>query len=157
MFTGDQSGAFLFAALYRAGYANQATSVSKDDGLCLQGAYITAAVRCAPPANKPTPEERDRCRPFLVEELSVLRPRVLLCLGAFAYGALQGVPGIGEAIGRPRPAFGHGREVPITLDGRPVTILCSFHPSQQNVFTRRLTAEMLDAVLERAKELGGAP
>jgi uracil-DNA glycosylase family 4 len=146
MFTGDRSGDFLYAALHRAGLASQPTSASRDDGLTLRGVYVTAAVRCAPPANKPTPAERDRCRPFLVRELSLLTSaRVYLALGAFGYGALTEVLGV-----RPRPRFGHGVAVP-RHDGR--WIVCSYHPSQQNTFTGRLTPEMLDAVVARAVHL----
>ncbi|QXC60989.1 uracil-DNA glycosylase [Aquihabitans sp. G128] len=148
MFTGDRSGDFLYAALHRAGYANQPTSVSRDDGLELDGAWITAPVRCAPPANKPTTDERDRCRPFLDRELALLADAsVFLVLGAFGYQGLAGYLGL-----RPRPAFGHGVEVPLA-DGR--TILCSYHVSQQNTFTGKLTPAMLDAVLARARELTG--
>jgi uracil-DNA glycosylase family 4 len=153
VFTGDRSGDFLFAALHRAGYANQPTSVTRDDGLTLHDAYITAAVRCAPPANRPTPAERDACRPFLVRELELLtRLKVVLVLGAFAYEALwsvlrdQGVP-----LPRRRPAFTHGLEVPL----EPFTIVGSFHPSQQNTFTGKLTPAMLDAVLERGRLIAG--
>ncbi|MCU1497938.1 MAG: Uracil glycosylase superfamily protein [Acidimicrobiales bacterium] len=148
MFTGDRSGDFLYAALHRAGYANQPASVSHDDGLELDGAWITAPVRCAPPANKPTPEERDRCRPFLDRELALLTDaRVFLVLGAFGYQGLAGYLGL-----RPRPPFGHGIEVPLP-GGR--TILASYHVSQQNTFTGTLTPAMLDAVLARARQLTG--
>ncbi|MCU1452385.1 MAG: uracil-DNA glycosylase [Acidimicrobiales bacterium] len=147
MFTGDRSGDFLYAALYRAGYANQPTSTHAGDGLTLTGAWITAPVRCAPPDNKPTPAERDRCRPFLDRELALLTGvRVLLALGQFGYQALTGILGV-----RPRPPFAHGLEVPVP-GGR--TVLCSYHVSQQNTFTGRLTPAMLDAVLARARELG---
>jgi uracil-DNA glycosylase len=146
VFTGDRSGDWLFAALWRAGLANQPTSVSVDDGLVLNDAYVLAAVRCAPPQNSPTPEERDRCLPFLRRELSLLgSARVLLCLGKFAYDVVARELGI-----RPRPRFGHGVE--IHADAGPV-VLCSFHPSQQNTFTGRLTEPMLDAVLARAVQL----
>lgn len=148
MFTGDRSGDFLYAALHRAGFANQPDSTSRDDGLVLSGAWITAPVRCAPPANKPTIEERDTCRPFLERELDLLvEARVFLVLGQFAYQGLTRFLGL-----RPRPAFGHGVEVPLP-DGR--AILCSYHVSQQNTFTGRLTPEMLDAVLVRANALIG--
>ena len=143
VFTGDRSGDFLFAALHRVGLANQPTSVAVDDGLRLTGAWISAAVRCAPPANAPTPAERDACRPFLVRELAALRHlRVVVCLGAFGYDAACAVLGV-----RPRPRFGHGAEVAAPGGLR---LLCSFHPSQQNTFTRRLTPEMLDSVLTRS-------
>jgi uracil-DNA glycosylase len=150
MFTGDRSGDFLYAALWRTGFANQPTSVARGDGLRLDGAWITAPVRCAPPANKPTPAERDRCRPYLERELALLPElRVFVPLGQFGYQVLAGVLGL-----RPRPPFGHGAEAPLA-DGR--TIVCSYHVSQQNTFTGRLTEPMLDAVLVRARELAGLP
>jgi uracil-DNA glycosylase family 4 len=146
MFTGDRSGDFLYAALHRAGYANQPTSEHRDDGLALAGAWITAPVRCAPPANKPTPAERDACRPYLERELALLRSlRVVMVLGSFGYQVVAGILGV-----RPRPKFGHGVEVPLA-DGR--TLICSYHVSQQNTFTGTLTPAMLDAVLLRAREL----
>jgi len=146
VFTGDRSGDFLYGSLYRVGLANQPTSTNRDDGLRLTGAYITAAVRCAPPANKPTPVERDNCRPYLERELALLtEARVFVALGQFGYDVIGGLLGI-----RPRPRFGHGVEVEAP-DGR--TIVCSFHPSQQNTFTGRLTADMLDAVLQRARDM----
>lgn len=148
IFTGDRSGDWLFAALWRAGYANQPTSISADDGLRLRGAYISAVVRCAPPANKPTPAERDACVPFLARELVLLdRVRVIVVLGQFAYVAVASQLGV-----RPRPAFGHGTEAPLP-DGR--TLICSYHPSQQNTFTGTLTEAMLDAVFTRARALSG--
>jgi uracil-DNA glycosylase len=148
MFTGDRSGLFLYAALWRAGFSDRPESVSRDDGLRLTGAWITAPVRCAPPANKPTPAERDRCRPFLERELDLLpERRVFVALGQFGYQVLCGVLGV-----RPRPAFGHGAEVDLP-GGR--AILCSYHVSQQNTFTGRLTDGMFDAVLLRARELAG--
>lgn len=150
MFTGDRSGEWLYRALHRAGYANQPDSVGRGDGLALTGAWITAPVKCAPPANKPAPDERDRCRPFLRRELDALANlRVIVALGAFAYQAMASELGL-----RPRPRFGHGVEAELD-DGR--TLLCSFHVSQQNTFTGRLTAEMLDAVFDRARALGTAP
>jgi uracil-DNA glycosylase len=146
MFTGDRSGEWLYRAMYRAGLANQPTSTHVGDGLELSGAYVTAAVRCAPPANRPLPGERDRCRPFLERELALMAEvRVVVALGAFAYGVATGLLGV-----HPRPTFGHGVEVP-TPDGR--LVLGSFHPSQQNTFTGRLTEAMLDAVFSRAVEL----
>jgi uracil-DNA glycosylase family 4 len=148
IFTGDRSGDWLFAALWRAGYANQPTSVAADDGLVLQGAYVSAAVRCAPPANKPTPAERENCLPYLDRELALLSDlRVIVVLGQFAYQAVTGRLGL-----RPRPPFAHGREAALA-DGR--TLVCSYHPSQQNTFTGRLTEAMLDSVLSRARELSG--
>ncbi len=148
MFTGDRSGDFLYAALHRAGFANQPHSVSIDDGMRLTGAWITAPVRCAPPANKPTTTERDTCRPFLDRELAELpNASVFLVLGQFGYQGLTNYLGL-----RPRPPFGHGVEVPLP-DGR--TILCSYHVSQQNTFTGKLTPEMFDDVLARANDLLG--
>jgi uracil-DNA glycosylase len=147
VFTGDRSGDWLFRAMHRAGLANQPTSVAVDDGLRLRDAWVTAAVKCAPPDNKPLPDERDTCRPFVRRELALLdRVRVVVCLGAFAYEAA-----CGEFAVRPRPRFGHLAEV-ATPGGGPV-LLCSFHPSQQNTFTGRLTEPMLDAVFARAVEL----
>ena len=146
MFTGDRSGEWLYRALWRAGYANRPESTGRDDGLVLSGAFITAPVRCAPPANKPTPDERDRCRPFLDRELALLdRVRVIVPLGQFAYQVVAGQTGL-----RPRPRFAHGLEVPLP-DGR--TIVCSYHVSQQNTFTGTLTESMLDAVFVRARAL----
>jgi len=161
IFTGDRSGDFLFAALHRAGLANQPTSVSRDDGLRLLDAYIAAVVRCAPPANRPTPAERDTCLPYLAREITLLsRLRVVLALGAFAWdGAIRAVESAaGDAVRRrPRPRFGHAAEASIG----PYTLLGSFHPSQQNTFTGKLTPAMLDAVLRRAVDVastnGGDP
>jgi uracil-DNA glycosylase family 4 len=151
VFTGDRSGDWLFAAMHRAGLANQPTSVSADDGLVLHDAYVAAAVRCAPPANQPTREERDTCAPYLVRELALLdRVRVAVTLGAFAYEVLWRIlRDDGVELPRPRPRFAHGLEVPA---GR-LTIVGSFHPSQQNTFTGKLTEPMLDAVFTRAIEL----
>jgi uracil-DNA glycosylase len=150
VFTGDRSGDWLFAAMYRAGLANQPTSVSADDGLMLHGAYVSAAVRCAPPQNKPTPEERATCLPYLRRELALLGDvRVVLVLGQFAYQVVTGELGI-----RPRPRFGHGVEV-AAPDGR--VVLCSYHPSQQNTFTGTLTEPMFDAVFARALALVHTP
>ena len=146
VFTGDRSGDWLFAAMHRAGLANQAESTSRDDGLELSDAWVTAAVRCAPPDNKPSIEERDECAPFLAEELALLnRCQVVVCLGAFGFQAACRHFDV-----RPRPRFGHGAEY--VVDGGP-TLICSFHPSQQNTFTGRLTEEMLDHVFARAREL----
>jgi uracil-DNA glycosylase family 4 len=148
VFTGDRSGDWLFAALWRAGFANQPTSVSADDGLALSGAYVTAAVRCAPPQNKPTPAERDTCLPFLRRELALLAGlRVVVVLGQFAYQVVADELGL-----RPRPRFGHGVEAEAPGGS---TVVCSYHPSQQNTFTGRLTEPMLDAVLSRARALAG--
>jgi uracil-DNA glycosylase family 4 len=149
IFTGDRSGDWLFGSLWRTGYANQPTSVSVDDGLALAGCYITAAVRCAPPANKPTIDERDRCRPYLVRELALLTGlRVVVVLGQFAYDVMCRLLSV-----RPRPRFGHLVEVP---SSESLTILCSYHPSQQNTFTGKLTEPMLDAVFARARVLASS-
>jgi uracil-DNA glycosylase len=143
VFTGDRSGDWLFRAMHRAGLANQPTSVSADDGLRLSGAWVTAVVKCAPPGNKPLPDERVACRPFLQREMALLAAvKVVVCLGAFAYEAACAEFGV-----RPRPKFGHLVEV-VAPNG--LTLLCSFHPSQQNTFTGRLTEPMLDAVFSRA-------
>lgn len=148
MFTGDRSGDWLFRAMHRAGLANQASSVRADDGLELVNAWVTAAVKCAPPANKPETSERDNCRPFLRREFALLtKAEVVVCLGAFAYEAACSEFGV-----RPRPKFGHLVETPAP-DG--LTLLCSFHPSQQNTFTGRLTEAMLDAAFARAVALAG--
>ncbi|HEY5815576.1 MAG TPA: uracil-DNA glycosylase [Solirubrobacterales bacterium] len=151
MFTGDRSGEWLYAALHRAGYANQAEAVDRDDGLRLHDAYVTAVVRCAPPANKPTPAERDACIPYLERELVLLaRCRTIVALGAFAWnGALRALAALGVEAPRPRPRFGHGAEA--TLDDW--SLLGCYHPSQQNTFTGRLTEPMLDRVFARAREL----
>ena len=153
VFTGDRSGDFLFAALWRTGFANQPTSVSRDDGLALNAAYITAVNRCAPPGNAPTPQERETCLPFLVRELALLRDvRVIVALGAFGWdGALRALEAAAVDLPRPRPRFGHGAEAAIG----PYALLGVFHPSQQNTFTGRLTEPMLDAVLGRARAIAG--
>jgi uracil-DNA glycosylase family 4 len=149
MFTGDRSADFLVAALHRAGLANQAESNSRDDGLRLIGCRMSAVVRCAPPANRPTPGERDSCIPFLARELDLCpRSRVILALGGFAWdGVLRVLAARGDDIPRPRPRFSHGAEA--TIGG--VTVMGTYHPSQQNTFTGRLTPAMLDAVLGRAR------
>lgn len=149
MFTGDRSADFLVAALHRAGLANQAESNSRDDGLRLIGCRMSAVVRCAPPANRPTPGERDSCIPFLARELDLCpRSRVVLALGGFAWdGVLRVLAARGDDIPRPRPRFSHGAEA--TIGG--VTVMGTYHPSQQNTFTGRLTPAMLDAVLGRAR------
>ncbi|MDE3069138.1 MAG: uracil-DNA glycosylase [Acidobacteriota bacterium] len=166
MFTGDRSGEFLFAALWRTGFANRPESISLEDGLRLSGAFVTAAVRCAPPANRPTPEERELCRPWTVRELSLLSGvRVVVCLGAFAWDAALRLR---DAPGR-RPRFAHGAELPARADEPPEAIagaagvgragelamLGCFHPSQQNTFTGRLTEPMIDDVLLRARTIAG--
>ncbi|HQV57707.1 MAG TPA: uracil-DNA glycosylase [Ilumatobacteraceae bacterium] len=146
MFTGDRSGDWLYRSMHRAGLANQPTSVSIDDGLQLTGAYVTSPVKCAPPDNKPLPEERDRCRPFLDREIAMLDDlRVVVCLGSFAWAIA--CTGFGV---RPRPKFGHGVET-VTPSG--VTLIGCFHPSQQNTFTGRLTEPMIDSVFARAAAL----
>ena len=151
MFTGDRSGDWLYRALYRAGYANQPTSVDIDDGLELTGAFITAPVRCAPPANKPTPAERDACRPWFDAEVALLPDvRVVVALGGFGFVEALGLFGWSSAEHGPRPKFGHGAEVELP-DGR--VLLGSYHVSQQNTFTGRLTEDMLDAVFARAREI----
>jgi uracil-DNA glycosylase family 4 len=144
VFTGDRSGDWLFASMHRTGFANQPTSIARDDGLRLDGAFIAAAVRCAPPANKPLPSERDNCLPYAREELDLLRPRVIVCLGAYAWDAACRLLAIA-----PKPRFGHGAEHRVA--GGPLLIGC-FHPSQQNTFTGKLTEEMTDSVFERARE-----
>jgi uracil-DNA glycosylase family 4 len=154
MFTGDRSGDFLFAALARAGLANRPVSIARDDGLVLSDVWITAAVRCAPPANRPTPVERDTCLPWTVRELGLLtNVRVVVCLGAFAWAAALRLKAMlaGPEVPppSPRPRFGHGAE----LAGEPYSLLGCYHPSQQNTFTGKLTEPMIDAVLERAREL----
>ena len=155
IFTGDRSGDWLFAALHRAGLANQPTSVSADDGLRLRGAYVTAVNRCPPPQNRPTTEERDNCLPYLVRELRMLRAgRVIVALGSFAWaGSLLALAGQGAEIHSPRPRFAHGAEVEVEARRRAWRLLGCFHPSQQNTFTGRLTEPMMDAVFARAREL----
>jgi uracil-DNA glycosylase family 4 len=155
IFTGDRSGDWLFAALHRAGLANQPTSVSVDDGLRLRGAYITAVNRCPPPQNRPTTEERDNCLPYLVRELRLLRSgRVLVALGSYAWtGTLLGLAELGAELPRPRPRFAHGAEAEIAAGERSWSLLGCFHPSQQNTFTGKLTEPMLDAVFARGAEL----
>src|SRR5689334_5141327 len=144
VFTGDRSGDWLYSALHHAGFANQPTSTHKDDGLRLADCYITACVRCAPPDNKPTPEERDQCLGYLVQELRFLKNvRVIVCLGGFAWdGALRALRALGVEVGR-KPRFGHAAEAVVG----PYTLVGCYHPSQQNTFTGRLTKAMLDAVL----------
>lgn len=146
MFTGDRAGDWLYASMHRCGWANQPTSTGRDDGLRLDGAYVTASVRCAPPQNKPTPSERDNCAPWLRREAAILADvSVVIALGHFAWNAA--LAHFGPV--RPKPRFGHGAESPAGA----VTLLGSYHPSQQNTFTGRLTEPMLDAVFTRAREL----
>jgi uracil-DNA glycosylase family 4 len=150
MFTGDRSGDWLFRAMHRAGFADRPTAVSKDDGLVLTDAYITAAVRCAPPQNRPTPAEFARCRPYLEEELRLLgRVRTVVVLGRSAMDAfLRAWSGIGRSVPRPRPAFRHGA----IHDLGGVRLIASYHPSQRNTSTGRLTESMLDDVFRSAVE-----
>ena len=148
VFTGDRSGDWLYAALHRAGFANQATSTGKDDGLVLTGAYVSNVVRCAPPDNKPTPKERDRCIRYLERELALLPIAVVLALGGFAWdGFLYAADRLGHAVPKPRPKFGHGARA----DVGPYVLLGSYHVSQQNTFTGRLTEPMLDDVFRTAR------
>jgi uracil-DNA glycosylase family 4 len=153
VFTGDASGDFLWAALHATGFADRPTGRRADDGLTLTGAYVAAVVRCAPPANKPTIDERDRCLPYLTREIVLLTDlQVILPLGAFAWdGALRALATLGHPTGSPRPRFGHGSEAVVG----PYRLVGSFHPSQQNTFTGRLTPPMLVDVLERARRLAG--
>ncbi len=153
IFTGDRSGDFLFASLHRVGLANQAESVSRDDGLRLLGVYVGAVNRCAPPGNRPTPEERDACLPYLERELAILADvRVTVALGAFAWdGVLRALAALGHPA-RPRPRFRHRAEASVG----PYVLLGSFHPSQQNTFTAKLTPAMLDGVWLRARAIAGA-
>jgi uracil-DNA glycosylase family 4 len=154
IFTGDQSGTWLFGALYRAGFANQPTSIHKGDGLKLQDCYVTACVRCAPPANRPSPAERDNCLPYLAEELDLLnRVRVVVCLGGFAWEGMLRVLRGRQPKRSPKPHFGHGVEARVG----PFLFLGCYHPSQQNTFTGRLTTSMIDAVMSRARGLVRAP
>lgn len=154
MFTGDRSGDWLYRALHRAGFANQPTSVTSYDGMELDGLIVTAAVRCAPPANKPTTAERNACRPWLDAELDLLPDlRVIVVLGGFAYHqTLRVLDARGIGVPRPRRSFGHGVELPLTGS---LTLVCSYHPSQQNTFTGKLTEEMFDRVWDRARKLAG--
>jgi uracil-DNA glycosylase family 4 len=149
VFTGDRSGDWLFGSLYRTGFANRPTSLHPGDGLRLEGAWIAAAVRCAPPANRPLPSERDNCLPYAAEELDLISPAVIVCLGGFAWEAACRLLAL-----RPRPRFGHGAEH--EAEGGPV-MLGTYHPSQQNTFTGRLTEPMMDAVFARAASLANVP
>jgi uracil-DNA glycosylase len=157
IFTGDRSGDWLYAALHRAGLANQPTSVSADDGLRLRGAYVTAVNRCPPPGNRPTTEERDNCLPYLVRELRLLRNcRVIVALGSFAWaGSLLALTELGATLPRPRPRFAHAAETTIETDEHQWSLLGCFHPSQQNTFTGKLTEPMMDTVFARARALAG--
>jgi uracil-DNA glycosylase len=151
IFTGDRSGDWLFASLWRTGFANQAQSRSRDDGLRLRDCYVTAPVRCAPPANRPLPVERDNCLPYLVRELELLAAVcAIVCLGGFAWdAALRALRAKGVALPRPLPRFSHGTAVPI----ESYALLGCYHPSQQNTFTGKLTAEMMDQVFAQARDL----
>lgn len=156
MFTGDRSGDWLFASLHRTGFADRPTSTHRNDGLRLSDAWITAAVRCAPPGNRPTPVERDACAPWLDAELALLgSATAFVCLGQFAYLAVwRHLERTGEDLPRPRPRFGHGLEVGL---GSGRTLLASYHPSQQNTFTGKLTERMLDDVFQRVRETLSRP
>ena len=159
VFTGDSSGDFLFAALHRAGYANQPESTRRGDGLTLTDAYVLAPVRCAPPDNRPTPDEFDRCRPYFLRELALLpNVRIILALGGLAWvSTLRVLAEAGAAVPRPAPAFGHGAESALDVPGRGlVTLLGSYHVSRQNTNTGRLTPAMFDAVLAGASQLCAA-
>lgn len=156
MFTGDRSGDVLFAALHAVGLANQPTAVYAGDGLTLRGTRITAPVHCAPPDNTPTPAERDTCGSWLRAELALLRPRAVVVLGAFGWQALLPVlNGAGWTVPRPRPRFGHGVHVELAGEQGPLHVFGSYHVSQQNTFTGRLTLEMLEQVLRAAAASAG--
>ena len=152
MFTGDRTGNWLYRAMHRAGFADRPVSSHRGDGLTLRDAFVTAPVRCAPPANQPTPAEQDECAAWLRAELDLMPSvEVVVCLGAFGYGqVLRLLADRGVAVPRPRPRFAHGGEV---ATGRGPVVLASYHPSQQNTFTGTLTEPMLDAVFTRAREL----
>jgi uracil-DNA glycosylase len=152
VFTGDRSGDWLYAALHRAGFANQSVARHRDDGLDLDDAYITAAVKCAPPDNKPLPDERENCSAYLRQELAALKNlRAILCLGRFAWDAgLRALADVGHPLPRPLPRFAHGALVRLDCG---LTLIGCYHPSQQNTFTGRLTEEMLDSVLRQAREV----
>ncbi len=152
IFTGDRSGDFLFRSLFTAGLSNRPVSLRRGDGLRLRSTYVAAVNRCAPPGNRPTPDERDRCLPYLEREVAALaRLRVIVALGEVAWdGALLALAALGHRV-RPKPRFGHGAEAEVG----PFVLLGSYHPSQQNTFTGKLTQDMLDAVLARATELAG--
>ncbi|MGB8981340.1 MAG: uracil-DNA glycosylase [Anaerolineales bacterium] len=160
-FTGDASGRFLYPALYRAGFANQPTAVSRDDGLALKDLYLAAAARCVPPANKPTPEELNNCQPYLERDLAILKPKVIVCLGRLAFDRILKM----YAIRNPAWKFGHGALYKLNTDSLntdPLNtdslntgpwLLCSYHPSQQNTLTGKLTVKMFDEIWKKAKEL----
>lgn len=155
-FTGDASGNFLYPALYRAGFANQPTAVSRDDGLTLKDLYIAASARCVPPDNKPTPEELNNCQPYLERDLEILKPRVIVCLGRVAFERILKIYGIRDT----RFKFGHGALYKLTTDplntdslNTAIWLLCSYHPSQQNTSTGKLTGKMFDEIWTKAKEL----
>lgn len=153
MFTGDRSGEWLYAALHRAGLSSLPLSEGPGDGLELKGAFVTSVVKCAPPANKPTPTERDECSRYLAEEIEVLAPSVFVALGKFAWNGLLGaLGGSGWMIPSPKPRFTHLAEGKLVGPQHGATLIGSYHPSQQNTFTGKLTVEMLDAVLARAVE-----
>lgn len=165
-FTGDRSGDWLFAAIYRAGFSNQPESVNRDDGLRLDGLYVNAAVRCAPPENRPTPEERENCAAWLVRELELLREvRVIVSLGSFAWESmLKTVREMGGEVTAPKPKFGHMEETQLGAPGADTwsgpsgwTMIGSFHPSPLNTQTGKLSEEMTDAVFSRARELAETP
>src|SRR5512138_356355 len=145
-FTGDASGAFLYPALYRAGFANQPTATYRGDGLQLKDLYLTASGRCAPPANKPTPAELDNCQPFLVRELEILKPQVIVCLGSIAFARVMRI----YSIRNPAWKFGHGA---LYRMENGTWVLCSYHPSQQNTLTGKLTVKMFDDIWTKAKSL----
>nr|WP_222851632.1 uracil-DNA glycosylase [Phytoactinopolyspora mesophila] len=158
IFTGDRSGDWLFAALHRTGFANQPTSEHAGDGLRLAGVRVVATVRCAPPDNKPTPAERDACSAWLDREVGLLLPsvRAVVALGSYAWtAALTTLGRLGVSIPRPRPKFGHGAEVVLPRVVGAVTLIGSYHPSQQNTFTGKLTEQMLDDVFTRAAAVAG--
>jgi uracil-DNA glycosylase family 4 len=154
IFTGDRSGDFLFEALHRCGLSNQPTSLHRGDGLWLRGVYVSAVNRCCPPGNRPAPQERDNCLPYLAQEARLLdRLLVVVPLGSFAWdGVLRALAAVGHQAPRPRPKFAHGAEATVG----PYTLIGSFHPSQQNTFTGKLTPRMLEAVFLRAIDLSGA-
>jgi uracil-DNA glycosylase family 4 len=150
-FTGDASGGFLYPALYRAGFANQPTAISRDDGLILKDVYLAAAARCVPPENKPTLEEMNNCQPYLEQEMEILKPRVIVCLGRIAFERAMRI----LSIRNPAWKFGHGALCQLETDSRdtPHWVLCSYHPSQQNTLTGKLTVKMFDEIWAKAKSL----